>query len=127
MSVIPFGTGFCDVSSAAPPAEVTVAVDLGGPFPWAPLSDGGEDRNPQSIICGVALAEIRNHLRTMVFAEGRIHAETYLAAAGVLAGFAAQRALFHRLSVLSAERRVGQVMVATTKAGEKFFFRRQAE
>ena len=58
----------------------------------------------------------------MVTADGRVHAETYLAATGVLAGFAAQRALFHRLSALSTERRVGQVMVTTTKAGEKFFF-----
>jgi hypothetical protein len=122
MSIIPFGAGLCAVSSAAPPAEAIGAVDLGGSFPWAPHSDGVEEGNPQSMICTVALGDIRNHLRAMVFAEGRIHAETYLAATGVLAGFAAQRAVLHRLSGLSAERRVGQVMVATTKAGERFFF-----
>jgi hypothetical protein len=122
MSVVPFGASLCTMSSAAPPAEATGAVDFGGPFPWAPSSDGAGEGNPHSMICALALADIRNHLRMLVFAEGRIHAETYLAAAGVLAGFSAQRALFHRLAGLSAERRLGQVMVATTKAGEKFFF-----
>ena len=122
MSVIPFGASLCAMSSAVPFAEATGAVDLVGPFPWTPASNGTEEGEPQSEICNVALADIRKHLRTMVTADGRVHAETYLAATGVLAGFAAQRALFHRLSALSTERRVGQVMVTTTKAGEKFFF-----
>ena len=122
MSVIPFGASLCAMSSAAPPTEATGAVDLGGPFPWTPSRDGVEEENPHSMICNVAVADIRNHLRAMLIAEGRVHAESYLAATGALAGFAAQRALFHRLSGLSAERRVGQVMVATTKSGEKFFF-----
>lgn len=122
MSVIPFGASLCATGSMAAFAEATAAVDLGGPFPWTPARDGAEEGEPQSRVCDAALAAIRDHLRAMVIAEGRVHAETYLAAAGALAGFAAQRALFQRLSVLSAERRVGQVMVTTTKAGEKFFF-----
>jgi hypothetical protein len=122
MSVIPFGASSCVVSSSASSSEATGAVDLGGPFPWIPASDGAAAYDAQFTICNVALADIRDHLRTMVMAEGRVHVETYLAATGALAGFAAQRGLFHRLSGLPPERRVGQVMVATTKAGEKFFF-----
>ena len=74
------------------------------------------------MICNLALGDIRHNLRAMLTVDGRVHAESYLAATGVLTGFAAQRALFERLSGRSVDRRVGQVMVATTRAGDKFFF-----
>ena len=120
MTIIPFAANFPPISSA--PARSVKAADFGGPFPWARPNDCGEPQHPESALCNFALADIGGNLRTMLIVDGRVHAETYLAATGVLAGFAAQRALFDRLSSLSAHRRVGQVMVATTKRGGKFFF-----
>jgi len=122
MTIIPFGANVPAPSSAVAPAETRQAVDFGGRFPWAQPSDEGEQPNPELIICNFALGDIRKNLRTMLIMDGRVHAETYLAATGVLAGFAAQRALFDRLSGLPADRRIGQVMVATTKRGGRFFF-----
>jgi len=119
MTIIPFGVNF---SASSAPAGTMRAEDFGGRFPWARPGDGGGQEDPEFIVCNFALGDIRNNLRTMLIIEGRVHVESYLAATGVLAGFAAQRALFDRLSSLSADRRVGQVMVATTRRGDKFFF-----
>ena len=122
MSIVPFGVNYSARSPAAAAAGPKQAEDFGGRFPWVCLGDGEEQESPEFLICNLALGDIRNNLRAMLTMEGRVHVETYLAATGVLAGFAAQRALFDRLSELSAKRRVGQVMMATTRASEKFFF-----
>ncbi len=122
MSIVPFGVSYSARSPAAAAAGPKQAEDFGGRFPWVCLGDGEEQESPEFLICNLALGDIRNNLRAMLTMEGRVHVETYLAATGVLAGFVAQRALFEHLSELSAKRRVGQVMMATTRAGEKFFF-----
>jgi len=122
MSIVPFEVDFSAKRPAAAPPGPKQAEDFGGRFPWACLGDVEEQESPEFLICNLAICDIRNSLRAMLTIDGRVHAETYLAAAGVLAGFAAQRALFDRLSRLSADRRVGQVMVATTRAGDKLFF-----
>jgi hypothetical protein len=122
MTILPFGVNVPAMSSGVAPTETRRPVDFGGRFPWAQPSYEGEQQNPELILCNFALGDIRSNLRTMLIMDGRVHAETYLAATGALAGFAAQRALFDRLSGLSADRRIGQVMVATTKRGGRFFF-----
>ncbi|HTO79296.1 MAG TPA: hypothetical protein VMJ31_05925 [Methylocystis sp.] len=122
MTIFPFGDNLSAKSSAAATAGPKQAGDFGGRFPWAYPGDVDEQESPEFLICNLALCDIRNNLRATLTIDGRVHAESYLAATGVLAGFAAQRALFDRLSSLPADRRVGQVMAATTRAGEEFFF-----
>ncbi len=51
--------------------------------------------------------------------EGRVHAETFVAAAGAIAGYAAQRALFDRLERAPE---ASQMALATTASGDQFFF-----
>jgi hypothetical protein len=122
MTIVPIEVNFSARSPAAPSDGSEQAEDLGGRFPWACPGDAEQQESPESMICNLALGDIRHNLRAMLTVEGRVHAESYLAATGVLTGFAAQRALFERLSRRSVDRRVGQVMVATTRAGDKFFF-----
>jgi len=120
MTIIPFQLNVSADPRAG--AGATEAVDFGGRFPWVGFGGVAEPENAESLICNLALCDIRNTLRAMLTMGGRLHIESYLAATGLLAGFAAQRALFERLSRLPAQRRLGQVVVATTRAGDKFFF-----
>ena len=122
MSIVPIGVNFSARAAAAAGAGGEQAEDFGGRFPWACPGDVEEQESPEFMICNFALGDIRNNLRAMLTVKGRVHAESYLAATGVLAGFAAQRTLLDRLSRLPVDRRLGQVMVATTRAGDEFFF-----
>ncbi len=120
MTIIPFPLKVSVEDRGAAAVSPPHVMDLGGRFPWV---EAGEDHDSAKyLICNLALGDIRNTLRAMLTMEGRVHVETYLAATGLLAGFAAQRALLDRLSRLPAERRAGQVVVATTRAGDKFYF-----
>lgn len=62
-------------------------VDSSSP-PWR--SDTGS-----AAACNFALSNLANLLPQLVQSSDRVHHETYLAAAGAIAGFAAQRTLFH--------------------------------
>src|SRR5262249_54093324 len=59
-----------------------------------------------------------NNLGTWVAHEGRLHAETYVAASGAIAGYAAQRTLMAQHgSALPPD-----IQVVTTSAGEQYLF-----
>lgn len=55
-------------------------------FPWA--------KSDSEISCNLACGNICNNLVERMKVDGQVHAETYVAAAGVISGYAAQRTLF---------------------------------
>lgn len=83
-------------------------------FPWS--------SHPNEIACNFAFGHLAHNLRARMTVDGRIHAETYLAAGGVIAGFAAQRALFAHLAETNDSDTLQQMHSVTTKAGGKYFF-----
>jgi hypothetical protein len=81
--------------------------------PWKSAPDGPA--------ANVALADLINNLPRHLTVEGRLHAETLLAASGVIAGYAAQRALMAGMSTEDiVDPRSGIQVVQTTRGG--FFF-----
>jgi hypothetical protein len=82
-------------------------------YPWKGAPDGAA--------ANVALADLINNLPRHMTVEGRLHAETLLAASGAIAGFAAQRAVMAGMTpeqVLDPSS--GLQIVQTTQGG--FFF-----
>jgi hypothetical protein len=79
-------------------------------FPWR--------EDPAADACSAALTHIMLTLPELVSVDGRIHAETYLAAAGAVAGFAAQQSLLANLDAARAQ----QMKRARTPQGEVFWF-----
>jgi hypothetical protein len=78
--------------------------------PWA-----GE---PDAAACNFALGNLCITLPQRLMVNGRIHAETYVAAAGAIAGFAAQCGLFE-----SFKPAIGTDMqIAKTSAGDFYWF-----
>lgn len=74
-------------------------------FPW--------DGDPAEVACNLATGNLANNLAAWVEHDGRVHAETYVAASGAIAGYAAQQTLRQQdPDVL--------LQLATTKAGEQF-------
>src|SRR5215470_7347370 len=57
-----------------------------GGFPWS------DDRD-SVVACNLAAGNLANNLPRRLTHDGRIHAETYIAAVGAIAGFAAQCSL----------------------------------
>jgi hypothetical protein len=103
-------SGFDEPSTAA-------AADGGGrraassdhdSFPW--------ERDPACVACNLAAGNLANNLVAWVANDGPVHAETYVAAAGAIAGYAAQRSLMAQHgATLSPE-----LQVLTTTAGERY-------
>lgn len=95
-----------------PPPEKAGTGGTGGvtaerePFPWA--GDGAETA------CNLAFGSLANSLPGWITVDGRIHAETYVAAAGGIAGYFA-------LLTLKAENPGATLHVATTTAGERYY------
>lgn len=81
-------------------------------YPW----DGQSD----FAACNFALGTFLNNLRGRVTVNGRLHAETYLAASGVIAGFAAQYALLTKLVAEQDDVALGQLRSVAASTG-KFF------
>jgi hypothetical protein len=79
----------------------------GAKFPWAD--------DPACIACNLAAGNLANNLASWVEREGRVHAETYVAASGAIAGYAAQQSL-------SAQDSSAPLQVVTTSSGEKYLF-----
>jgi hypothetical protein len=70
---------------------------------------------PDEIACNIACGELINNIgRLFTDAEGRLHAETLMAAAGALAGWAAQQSLRTRQGV--------KAVTAETKDGRKLLY-----
>ena len=77
------------------------------PFPW--------HGDPSWTACNFATGNLANNLPAWVEHEGRVHAETYVAASGAIAGYAAQQSL--------REQDPGaQLHTATIASGEKYLF-----
>jgi hypothetical protein len=57
-----------------------------------------------------------------VTVDDRIHAETLVAAIGAIAGFAAQRALFADIAARDDKAMLAQILTATTKSGDTYYF-----
>ncbi len=54
----------------------------GPSFPWSGY--------PSSTACNLAAGDLANNLASHLTIDGRVHAETYVAASGTIAGFASQ-------------------------------------
>lgn len=78
-------------------------------FPW--------DGDARFAACNFAMGDLFNNLPSLAMFEGRIHVPTLLAAAGAISGFSAQGALFAQAGAWPAG-----TQVATTKAGQTFYF-----
>lgn len=76
-------------------------------FPWT-----GTDCE---IACNLACGNICNNLAGRMEVDGRVHAETYIAAAGVIAGYAAQRTLL-------AQNSLDNSTIVTTEDGSEFLY-----
>lgn len=83
----------------------------GTPFehPWRGAADG--------LAANCALADLINNLPRRLNVDGKVHAETLLAASGAIAGYAAQRALLSGMPVEDVSPANGFHMVRTTSGG----------
>jgi hypothetical protein len=81
----------------------------GPAFPWS--------GDPAVVACNLATGNLANNLQGWLVQNGRVHAETYVAAAGAIAGFTAQCSLLAAANGFPV-----QLQVATTKSGKRFFF-----
>lgn len=73
-----------------------MTTDEAQQFPW--MNDG-----ENFIGCNYAFADLINNLPRLLTIEGKIHAETFVAACGAIAGFAAQQTLLAQKSNFSIE------------------------
>lgn len=99
--------------SDGPPPGDAPRVTSAAQFPWAD--------DPAYAAINFALGDLINNLPRRLTIDGRIHAETFVAASGAVAGYAAQRALFTRLSETPG-RLDAEIKIATAKNGDRFFF-----
>jgi hypothetical protein len=76
-------------------------------LPWA--------GDPSLVACNLASGNLAYNLPSWVEHEGRVHAETYVATSGAIAGFAAQQSL-RELDPSAL------LQVFTTSSGEKYLF-----
>ncbi len=77
--------------------------------------------------CNFAYGNLAIHLPKVLTVNGRLHAETYVAACGVIAGFAAQRALLvqnsaFRMDNLKEDSLVDGLFLVRGPRGERFIF-----
>jgi hypothetical protein len=76
-------------------------------FPWA--------GDPSAVACNLAAGNLANNLAAWVEHEGRVHAETYVAASGAIAGYAAQQ-------TLRGQDPSAPLQLVNTAAGETYLF-----
>lgn len=77
---------------------------------------------PEFAVCNFALGDFINNLPRQLTVEGRIHAETLLAASGAVAGYAAQQALLAEISQDAAALQRHGLQIVQTKAGDEYYF-----
>lgn len=83
----------------------------GGPppaddMPWA--------SDPAAVACNLAFGNLANNLASWVEHEGRVHAETYVAVSGAIAGYAAQKSLMQDPGAM--------LQAVRTASGEEYLF-----
>lgn len=81
-------------------------------FPWTDT--------PEETACNLAFGQLHQALMRWLTVDGRIHAETMMAAIGALAGFAAQRTLLAHMATDTAIRR--EMRLVTTASGTNYIF-----
>jgi hypothetical protein len=79
-------------------------------FPW--------DGDPHAMECNFAFGHLVENVQRRLTIDNRIHAETYIAAVGAIAGFAAQCTLFDTLVPQMGV----NINVVTTKSGDRYWF-----
>lgn len=98
-------------AAAAPPASPPPPAGQGQPqFPWS--------GDAAHMACDGAFMNLLRGLGVPINQNGRIHAETYVAAAGAVAGFAAQKALFEAAPPVPGV----NINVATLASGAEYWF-----
>lgn len=83
-------------------------------WPW--------EGEPDHAACDYAVLHLYRTLPAHLAAEGRVHAETCLAAIGAIAGFAAQRALFEQLERTKDAILIKELQILRTEAGAEYVF-----
>jgi hypothetical protein len=86
-------------SGGTPPGE--------NEFPWP--------RDQSWVACNLAAGNLANNLASWVEHEGRVHAETYVATSGAIAGYAAQ-------ATLKAKDPSAPLQTVTTSSGADYLF-----
>jgi hypothetical protein len=86
-----------------------------------PLAKWPWDGQPDFNACNFALRHLFSNLPARLKTDGVVHAETCLAASGAIAGFAAQRELFARISRENNQSLAQQMRAVTTTSGAKYF------
>ena len=108
--------------TATPPAprpnvaRPSPAANRGPRWPW--------DGEPDYGACNSALRHLSRELPDRLQVDGRVHAETCLAAIGAIAGFAAQRALITHLNETGDAATLKQLHTVTTITRCHYFFGR---
>lgn len=105
-----FGKLFGKRAAKPDPAAAAQSGGDNDGFPWK--GDAAETA------CNFALGHLIQNLPPRLTIDGQLHAETYVAAAGAIAGYAAQCTLFERLRTEPD----AKIQVAETKDGNKFYF-----
>lgn len=77
---------------------------------------------PDEVAANLALADLINNLPRKLSVDGKIHAETLLAASGAIAGFTAQRSLMYRMSAEDITAPMSGFQIVQTTSGGLFFF-----
>lgn len=95
-------------------ARPSPAANRGPRWPW--------DGEPDYGACNFALRHLSRDLPDQLQVDGRVHAETCLAAIGAIAGFAAQHALITHLNETGDAASLKQVHTVSTITGGHFFF-----
>lgn len=89
-------------------------------FPW-------KDDAENFIGCNLALADLINNLPRILTVDGRIHAETFVAASGCIAGFAAQSAFLLQkpnfsIDALNESSLTDGLFIVRSPSGNKYIF-----
>jgi hypothetical protein len=100
--------------------EIKMASDQREQFPW-------NDDHKNFIGCNFAYADLINNLPRLLTVDDKVHAETFVAAGGAIAGFAAQQALLAQKSNFSMEALNETVpneglFIARSPRGDRYIF-----
>ncbi len=83
-------------------------------YPW--------DGQPDYAACNFAGGHLIRNLERRLTIDGRVHAETIVAAIGTIAGFSALRALMADLAATRDPAIAGQLNILQSESGAKYYF-----
>jgi hypothetical protein len=117
-----FGKGKQKPVVSAEPSEPAVRADPPEPAAMPAVGQPPWEGEPEQAACDFAVGNLFNTLPARLAVEGRVHAQTCLAAIGAIAGFSAQRALFEHLKTSGDQALLKQMRTVKTKSGGEYFF-----